>query len=96
MANSINYWSISSQILEKEAKELWLEIQVLSRSKNVFYLSWNWKKILFKSTDFWWNSSLSSKISRDKKLTYTILEDLKYPIAKSIYLKKKELEQLNI
>lgn len=92
MTNSINYWSISSQILEKEAKKLWFEIQIISKSKNTFYIIWNWKKILFKSTDFWWNSSLSSKISNDKKLTYKILEDLDFPIAKSIYLKKKEFE----
>lgn len=91
MTNSINYWSISSQILEKEANNLWLEIKIISKSKNTFYITWNWKKILFKSTDFWWNSSLSSKISNDKKLTYQILEELNFPIAKSIYLEKKEL-----
>jgi len=38
MAKMINYWSISSQILEKEAKNLGLEIQIISQSKNTFYL----------------------------------------------------------
>lgn len=88
MVNSINYWSISSQILEKEAENLGLEIKIISRSKNTFYISWNWKKYLFKSTDFWWNSSLASKISNDKKLTYQLLDDLWFPIAKSKYINK--------
>ncbi len=96
MTNTINYWSISSQILEKEARELWLEIQIISKSKNTFYLIWNGKKILFKSTDFWGNSSLASKISNDKKLTNKLLENFNYPIAKSLYIKKENFKTFQV
>lgn len=89
------YWSISSIILTEEARNLWLEVEVISKEKNLFYISGNNKKILFKSTDFWWNSALSMKISDDKELTYKILEYYNLPIAKTWYIQKSEIDELH-
>ncbi len=93
-ANSINYWSISSIILTEEAKKLWLDVEIISRNKNLFRITGNWKKILCKSTDFWVNSSLGSKISDDKELTYNILEQHNLPTAKSYYINASEISSI--
>ena len=90
----MTYWSISSISLEKEARKLWLEVEIIAKNKNLFYIIWEWKKILFKSSDFWWNSSLWLKICNDKELTYKILEKNNLPIAKSIYLYKKDYNNM--
>ncbi len=95
----MTYWSISSIILTQEAKKLWLEVNIVSKEKNLFYVKWNWKEILFKSTDFWWNSALWLKISDDKELTYKILEKNNLPTAKTWYILPNQintLKELNI
>lgn len=90
MSLLLEYWSISSQVLCEEAEALWLEIDIVNRDKNLFYVVWKGKEILFKSTDFWENSALWFKICLDKRLTYDILERNDFPIAKSIYVQKQE------
>lgn len=90
----MKYWSISSIILTEEAKELWLEVEIISKDKNLFYIKWEWKEILFKSTDFWWNSSLWLKIANDKELTYKILEKYNLPIAKTWYISPEEIDNV--
>ncbi len=91
---SINYWSISSIRLTEEAKKLWLKVEVISENKNLFFIKWNWKEILFKSTDFWWNSALWFKIANDKELTYQILEKYNLPTAKTWYIMPDEINNL--
>ncbi len=84
----MTYWSISSQELCKEARKLWLTVDVLSKERNTFYIS-DWEQeTLFKSTDFWGNSSLWYKICEDKWLTYDVLEKNNLPTAKSVYLSR--------
>jgi len=83
-------FSISSKYIIEEAEKLWFEIDIISKEKNLFYIKWNWKEILFKSTDFWGNSALWYKLCDDKELTYRVLEKYNLPIAKSIYLSKNE------
>ena len=86
----MTYFSISSQELTKEAKKMWFDVEILIPEKNFFIIRWNWKEILFKSTDFGWNTSLAYKIASDKVLTYTILEKYWYPIPKTQIVKKNE------
>ena len=88
MSLLLSYWAISSQELCNEAEKLWLEVEIISKEKNLFYISSSGKKVLFKSTDFWWNTSLWYKLCLDKWLTYDILERHWLPTAKSIYLWK--------
>ena len=90
----MTYWSISSSVLTEEAKKLWLEVEIISKEKNLFYIKWNWKEIMFKSTDFWVNSSVWLKISDDKELTYKILEKYNFPIAKTWYILPEELNNI--
>lgn len=94
MTKAMTYFSISSMVLIEEAKKLWLETEIISENKNLFYIRWNWKEYLFKSTDFWWNSALWFKIANDKELTYKLLEKNNLPIAKSWYINKKELSKM--
>lgn len=86
----LSYWSISSQELCEEAKNLWLTVKIISKEKNLFYISSKNQKVLFKSTDFWGNSALWYKLCLDKWLTYSILEEHWLPTAKSLYLWKKD------
>ncbi len=86
----MKYFSISSQELVQEAKKMWFEVEILIKEKNFFIIKWNWKEILFKSTDFGWNTSLAYKIASDKVLTYKILERYWYPIPKTQSIKKNE------
>jgi len=90
----MTYFSISSQELVDEAKKMWLETEILIPEKNFFIIKGKWKEILFKSTDFWWNTSLAYKIARDKVLTYKILEKYWYPIPQTQIVKKDEELQL--
>lgn len=89
-------FSISSKYIIEESEKLWFEIDIISEEKNLFYVKWNWKEILFKSTDFGWNSSLWYKLCDDKELTYKILDRYNLPIAKSIYLSKKQFETFSL
>lgn len=92
MNEFMQYWSISSIIITEEAEKLWLKVDIISKNKNTFIVKWKWKEILFKSTDFWWNSSLWHKITNDKELTYKILDKEGFPIAKSYYIAKEEIK----
>lgn len=91
----MNYWSISSITLKEEAEALWLEVEIISKEKNTFYIRWNKKEILFKSTDFWWNSSLWTKIVNDKELSYKILEKNNLATAKTHYIKKENISEID-
>lgn len=95
MTQEMNYWSISSIILKKEAEKLWLTFNIISKNKNLFIISWNNKEFIFKSIDFGWNSSLWFKIANDKELTYKILEKNNFPIARSQYISKKNFENFD-
>jgi cyanophycin synthetase len=86
MIQPMTYWSISSQVLKEEAEKLGLSVEILQAEKNLFFVRWNGKEMLFKSTDFWWNSSLSTKIVNDKELTYILLDRYGFPIARSLYM----------
>lgn len=90
MTKEMTYFSISSQELTKEAENIWFEVEILIPEKNFFIIKWNWKEILFKSTDFGWNTSLASKIADDKILTYTILDKYWYPIPQTFIIKNIE------
>lgn len=86
----MTYWSISSQVLKEEAEKLWLEVEILIPEKNLFIVRWQDKEVLFKSTDFWGNTSLGEKISDDKELTYTLLQKYGIPIPKTFYIYEHE------
>lgn len=95
MSKPLSYRSNSSENLKNEALHLWFEFEVLVPEKNLFSITWNWKKILFKSTDYGLNSSIWFKIAHDKQLTYYLLEKTWLPIAKSYYLSQKDLEKFS-
>ncbi len=86
----MTYWSISSQVLKEEAERLWLKVDILIPEKNLFIIKWQDKEVLFKSTDFWANTSLGEKISDDKELTYTLLSKYWIPIPKTLYIHDHE------
>ncbi len=94
MVKAMTYFSISSVLLTEEAEKMWFDIEILSRSKNLFYVRWNWKEQLFKLTDFGWNSSLWFKLCDDKELTNKVLNKNWIPIAKSHYILKDDLVDL--
>lgn len=91
----MTYWSISSQVLKEEAEKLWLQVEVLIPEKNLFLVKSKEKEVLFKSTDFGWNSSLGEKISDDKELTYTLLKRHSIPIPKTTYIYEYEFWQFD-
>ena len=68
---------------------------MVDRNKNLFYIIGNNKKILFKSTDFWWNTALWHKITNDKQLTYKVLEQNNIPTANSFYLSRNDLSDFH-
>lgn len=86
----MTYWSISSQVLKEEAENLGLQVEVLVPEKNLFIVKSSQKEVLFKSTDFWWNSSLGKKLADDKELTYTLLKKYAIPIPKTLYIYEYE------
>lgn len=88
----MTYWSISSQVLKEEAEKLGLEVEVLIAEKNLFLVKGKDKEVLFKSTDFWFNSALGKKIADDKELTYKLLERYGAPIAKTLYLNNHDFQ----
>lgn len=91
----MKYWSISSIVLTEEAKNLWLEVEIISRNKNLFYIRSNKKEVLFKSTDFWINPSLWVKMANNKEFSYNIFKKNWIPIANSWYLNKEEISNLD-
>lgn len=93
----MTYFSISSQILVEEAKNMWMEVEILMPEKNFFLIKWNWKEIYFKNNDFWWgNTSLWYKIANDKELTNLFLDRNWFNIPRSIYLKKEDVSSFDI
>ena len=82
--------NLTSIVLIEEAKKLWLEIEIVSEKKSLFFIRWKWKEFLFKDVDFWWNSALWLRLWKDKELTYKILERNNFPIIKSLYLDKEK------
>ncbi len=99
MVTLMKNFSISSKYIIEEAENMWFEIEMISEDKNLFYVKWNNKEILFKSTDFGWNSALWYKLCDDKELTYKILDRYNLPIAKSEYIWKADFidfEEKNI
>jgi len=91
----MTHWSISSIVLTQEAESLWLEVEIISEDKNLFYIKWNWKEVLFKSTDFWLNSSLWLKIANDKELTNNVLDYHSLPTAQSFYVLPEEIDTID-
>ncbi len=92
---TVNYWSITSIVLKEEAEKLWFKVEVLSIKKNLFFIKWNKKEILFKSNDFWWDSSLWAKLENDKELTYKILERNNLPVADTLYISKENINEID-
>jgi cyanophycin synthetase len=94
--NNVTSWSISSDLIREEAEKLWMEFQLLSKNKNLFYLKKDGKRVLFKNIECWLNSALGFKLSEDKELTYLLLQDAGIPVPRSIYLQKDALDNLDI
>ena len=92
--STISYWSQSSVELVDEAEKLGLEVEILDKEKNLFFIKNHSKKILFKSTDFGGNSSLAFKICNDKSLSHTILEEIGAPIAKTLDVSQERFKTL--
>ena len=88
-------FSISSKYIIEEAEKMGFEVEMISEDKNLFYVKWNNKEILFKSTDFGWNSALWYKLCDDKELTYRVLDRYNLPIARSEYISKKEFSNFD-
>ena len=84
------YWSISSKELCSAAESMGMKVEIISKEKNTFYITHLRKEVLFKNVDFWENSSLWLKISEDKWLSNNILERSWFPIAKSVYVSKRD------
>jgi hypothetical protein len=52
MTDFMTYWSISSQVLQEEAENLGLTVEVVIPEKNFFIVRSPRKSVTFKSTDF--------------------------------------------
>jgi len=92
MTHAMTYWSISSKVLTEEAELLGLNVDIINKDKNLYYIYSSSKKILFKTTDFWENSALWFKLCNNKELTYNILEKNSFPIAKSYYIIQEDFK----
>ena len=90
MTQFLPYWSVSSEAICAEARDMGLTVTILSEEKNLFEVSNTKQKVLFKSTDFGGNSALGLKISDDKELTNIVLEKEGFPIPKSAYMSREE------
>jgi len=86
----INSWWISSELILKEAKQMALNSQVLSRENNLFLVNSDKENIIFKSVDCWLNSSFWLKIANNKELTYLLAEknNIRVPVSK--YLSRED------
>lgn len=85
---------ISSKLIIEEALKLWFEVEVISDEKDLYFISWNWQKHLFKNIDCSLNNSLWVKITVDKELTYKLLWE-KFAVPKSIYISKNDYFDIN-
>ncbi len=97
MKNAIKSWGISSELIIKEAEKQWLDVEIIVKEKNLFYLKkWD-KKFLFKNIDCGLNSALWYKIAEDKELTYWILGKYNLPVPQSMYISKENRDnKINI
>ncbi len=84
MPIALDYRSISSQTICEEAEKLWLQVDIVSKENNLFYISSPTKKILFKSTDFGGNSALWYKIADNKEITGILLSRHNIATPKSV------------
>lgn len=91
----MNFTSISSIVLAQEAEKLWLKVIPISHEKNLFYIVSKSKEVLFKSTDFWINPSLSVKLSNDKELSHYILKRHGIPMTDTLHLKQEDVRRLD-
>jgi cyanophycin synthetase len=96
MVELMKKWSISSKIIVDTAKNMWFKVQIINENKNIFSVSNKEKEILFKNVDCGINTSLSLKLCDDKELTYNILEKNNIRTAKSVYINKNNLNNLDI
>jgi len=87
---------ISANIISNEAKKMWLKVEIISETDDLFYVEDKYKKILFKNIDCGLNSSLGIKLAWQKKLTYVILDKNWIRIPKSIILKDKKYNLLDL
>lgn len=88
--------SISSQTVCDTAKDMWYEVTMINKSKNLFTVTKENRKIMFRNIDCGINSSLSLKLCDNKELTYNILELNWVRIPKSIYLNLSEIKNVNL
>ena len=88
--------TMSSQIIIDEAKKNNFKTEIIDWGLNLFKIYFEKEKwVLFKNIDCWLNSSLSLKLSDNKKLTYKLLEEWKF-IAKSLYFNLDKNENIDI
>ncbi|MEF2175169.1 MAG: hypothetical protein V3575_01750 [Candidatus Absconditabacteria bacterium] len=82
--------SISTKYLINKAIKRNYEVNIIDKTANIFQISHDGRKYLFKNIDGGINSSLGQKISRNKDLTYKLLEfyGINYP--KTIILSKNQ------
>ncbi len=86
---------ISSKLIIEEAKKMWIDYEILLENKNIFILKKWTKEILFKAIDCWLNSSFSYKIAKDKELTYLLWERYWFSVPKSLYVSKKNMNNID-
>lgn len=82
--------SISTKYLINKAIKRNYEVNIIDKTANIFQISHDWRKYLFKNIDWWINSSLWQKISRNKDLTYKLLEFYWINYPKTIILSKNQ------
>lgn len=82
--------SISTKFLINKALQRNYEVNIIDKTTNIFQISNKGKKYLFKNIDGWINSSLWQKISRNKDLTYKLLEYFWINYPKTIVLSKSQ------
>lgn len=95
MIEPIKKRSISSKITVDTARDMWFNVKIVNKNKNLFIVNNKDKKVLFKNIDCWINSSLSLKLCNDKELTYNILENIWIRTAKSLYLNKSAIKEID-
>ena len=92
----VSSWWISAQLIINEAKKKWLKYKILSRQDNLFYIINKWKKIFFKSVDFWQNTSFWIKAANNKEINYILANQFNIRIPQSIYINREELNTIDL
>ena len=95
MGNTINYFSMSSQFITEAAARRGYGFHVLLPEKNLYTVTRGDKTVLFKSSDFGYDTALGHKLADDKELMYLILAPHGFPLIPSIYLSRAEAETLD-